>query len=104
METPAVYHQIIERLITENARVPFANSDVQLVPVFDRHGDHYLIMLVGWENKRRMHGSLIHVDIIDGKFWIQRDGTEYGIATDLEAAGVPKSQIVLAWHPPHVRK
>ena len=103
METPAVYHQIIERLITENARVPFANSDVQLVPVFDRQRDHYLVMLVGWEGKKRKHGCLIHVDIIDGKFWIQRDGTEYGIATDLEAAGVPKDRIVLGFRDPKIR-
>ena len=38
------------------------------------------------------------------KIWIQRDGTEDGIATDLEAAGVPKSDIVLAFHPQRLRK
>jgi hypothetical protein len=61
-------------------------------------------MLAGWDKTGRVHGSLVHVDLLDGKFWIQRDGTEHGIATDLEAAGVPKSQIVLAWKPPHIRK
>lgn len=45
----------------------------------------------------------IHLQIINGKIWIQRDGTEDGIATDLLAAGIPKEQIVLAFKPEHIR-
>jgi hypothetical protein len=41
--------------------------------------------------------------LIDGKCWIQRDGTETGIAHDLEAAGIPKDRIVLGFRPPEVR-
>ena len=59
-------------------------------------------MAVGWD-KYRVHGCLVHVDLIDGKFWIQRDGTEHGIARDLEAAGVPKDHIVLAFRAPEIR-
>lgn len=61
-----------------------------------------MLVNVGWDD-RRVHGCLVHVDLIDGKFWIQRDGTEDGIATELVAAGVPKSRIVLAFHPVDVR-
>jgi hypothetical protein len=43
------------------------------------------------------------VDIINGKIWIQRDGTEYGVARELVDAGVPKSQIVLGFRPPEIR-
>jgi len=60
-------------------------------------------MLVGWQGIRRVHGCLVHVDIIDGKLWIQRDGTEHGIALDLLEAGVPGEQIVLAFRPPELR-
>lgn len=60
---------------------------------------------VGWHGNdiRRIHHPLVHLDLIDGKVWIQRDGTEEGIAYDLEAAGIPKSDIVLAFHPIAVR-
>jgi len=61
-------------------------------------------MLVGREGLRACNGCLIHVDLKDGKFWIQRDGTEYGIARELVDAGVPKDLIVLAFRPPEVRK
>ena len=103
MDTLDTYRQIIERILSEYARIPYAYGDIQSIPVFDRSGDHYLLINVGWD-KRRVHGCLVHVDIIDGKFWIQRDGTEEGIATELEAAGVPKEHIVLAFRSPEIRK
>ena len=58
---------------------------------------------VGWDG-RRVHGCLAHVDLIDGKIWIQRDGTEDGLARDFEAAGVPKDRIVLAFRSPGIRR
>jgi hypothetical protein len=65
--------------------------------------DRYLLTTVGWDQDNRVHGCLVHIDIIDGKLWIQRDGTEQGIATELVAAGIPKSSIVLTFHPPEIR-
>ncbi len=49
------------------------------------------------------HEALVHVDILDGRFWIQYDGTESGVANDLVDAGVPRDRIVLAFHPPTLR-
>ena len=46
----------------------------------------------------------MHVDIIDGKFWIQRDGTERGIARELLEAGVSEGRIVLAFRSLEMRK
>jgi len=96
------YRQIIECVLIEYAKLPYAYGNIQTQSVFDREGDHYLLVNVGWD-QRRVHGCLVHVDIIDGKYWIQRDGTEYGIARELEDAGVPKEHIVLAFRSPEVR-
>jgi hypothetical protein len=103
MDTLDTYRQIIERVLTEYAQIPYAYGDIQSQTIFDRAGDHYLLMNVGWD-KRRIHGCLVHIDIIDGKCWIQRDGTEDGIATELETAGIPKEHIVLAFRSPEIRK
>jgi hypothetical protein len=46
----------------------------------------------------------VHVDLIDGKFWIQRDGTEHGIPKELVAAGVLREHVVLAFKPPEIRR
>ena len=61
-------------------------------------------MTIGWNDGKRIHGCLIHIEIVDGKIWIQRDGTEYGITRELETAGIPKSEIVLGFQVPEVRQ
>jgi len=61
-------------------------------------------MLLGREGVKRVHGCLVHVDIIGGKIWIQRDGTEDGIAEELVRAGVPKEHIVLGFRSPQMRR
>lgn len=104
MDTLTTYRQQIERILKEYAQIPYAHGDIQIQTVFDRESDHYLIMLVGRDGIRRVHGCLVHVDLIDGKIWIQRDGTERGIARELIEAGVPADQIVLAFRPPEMRQ
>lgn len=102
MDTLTQYRNIIERILTDYANLKYAYGDVERYAVIDRVNDHYLLMAVGWDD-RRVHGCVIHVDIVDGKFWIQRDGTEYSIARELEDAGIPKDHIVLAFRRPEVR-
>ncbi len=99
------YRNIIEKILTEHAALPYSYGEIKSQTVFDRNNDQYLLVDVGWNNKRfRVHGALVHVEIIGEKFWIQYDGIEGGVATDLEAAGVPKSDIVLAFHAPELRR
>jgi hypothetical protein len=98
------YREIIKVAIAPYARRVPEGLDLTYELVLDEKNDHYLVMAVGWQIRvRRIHHPLIHVDIIDGKVWIQWDGTEDGIAYDLEEAGIPKSDIVLAFHPADVR-
>lgn len=97
------YRQIIESVLEEYAKLSYAYGDVQRQTVFDRVGDHYLLVISGWDDGR-VHGCIIHLDIINGKVWIQRDGTEDGIARELEQAGIPKDRIVLGFKRPEIRK
>lgn len=98
------YRDIIEKVLTEYAEIPYSYGDIKSDVSFDRHQDSYLLLSLGWEKGLRVHGCLVHINIVNGKIWIQRDGTEDGIATDLEEYGVPKADIVLAFHEPEIRK
>jgi hypothetical protein len=53
--------------------------------------DSYLLAPEGWDNGRRVHAVITHLEIIDGKIWVQEDWIEHGIAAELEEAGVPKA-------------
>ncbi|NER37543.1 MAG: XisI protein [Oscillatoria sp. SIO1A7] len=100
------YRKIIIELLEPFTKLKYANADIENEIICDVSGDRYLVMSAGWYKNRpkRIHGCLIHLDIIDGKVWVQRDGTEHGIANDLVEAGIPKEDIVLAFHEPSARK
>ena len=57
----------------------------------------------GWDGDEYVHGAVIHIDLLGQKIWVQYDGTEEGVATDLVDAGVPKEDIVLGFRPPELR-
>jgi len=71
MDAPPEWRDLIERLLTGETRVLVSYGEVALSTVFDRAQDHYLLMAVGCDGHKRVHAPLIHVDILDGKFWIQ---------------------------------
>ena len=103
METLERYRDMIVNILDEYRQIPYAYGDIHTEAVYDRSNDRYLLVNVGWDRGRRVHGSLVHIDIIDGKIWIQRDGTEQGIANELVSAGIPRDRIVLGFRPAEVR-
>jgi hypothetical protein len=70
----------------------------------DRDKDHYEVMHVGWDRTRRVHGSVVHIDIINDKVWIQYNGTTEPVAEELVAAGIPPEDIGLSFHPARIRQ
>jgi XisI protein len=104
MDTLDKYQKIIEDILTEYVKTPYAYGQLKTKLIIDQTASNYVVMTLGWQEEERVHGCIIHLEIIDGKVWIQRDGTEYGIANELVAAGIPKDKIVLAFHPEDVRQ
>ena len=78
MESIARYRELIKRVITRHAQIPSVSGEVRIESIFDAAQDHYALVYTGWDGLRRIEGEVIHIDIINGKIWIQHDGTEYG--------------------------
>jgi hypothetical protein len=98
------WRDTIERILSEYAAIPYRYGDVRTEVVFDRKRDRYLIVDTGWERGDRVYGTIVHVDICDGRVWIQYDGTERGVAPELVTAGIPRESIVLGFREPELRK
>ena len=92
------YHQIIEKVLTEYASIPYHYGDLKAELIISKDENQYLVITSGWENKTRIHACIIHIDIIDDKIWIQNDSSEDGIALDLLAEGIQKKDIVLGFY------
>ena len=93
------YLELINRSTSTNSTSTNEENDV----VFDEERDHYFVQTIGWDKTGRVSETTIYVRLRHSKFWIEIDWTEHGIANDLLVAGVPKDDIVLAFHHPDLR-
>lgn len=97
------YRSILYKILTEYANIPHSYGDIRSIVIVSEDKNHYLMMNEGWDGPKRVHDCIAHFEFRDEKLWIHHDGIGYGITDELVAAGVPKDQIVLAFHPPYVR-
>ncbi|AFY74778.1 XisI protein [Synechococcus sp. PCC 7502] len=105
MDKLATYRQIICNVLNRYIDVNYANVNAKNKAAFDPKTDEYIVISVGWDkNHRCVHGCLIHIEIIDGLVWVQRDGTESIVTNELVEAGIPKSDIVLGFQEPSFRQ
>ncbi|MBC8445595.1 MAG: XisI protein [Chloroflexi bacterium] len=105
MDKLAKYRSLIEQLFTDylelinRTQTPGLDTEV----VFDEERDHYMLLTVGWSRRRRFRGTTLYLRLRDGKIWVEEDWLENGIVKDLLAAGIPRQDIVLAFHHPDMR-
>lgn len=104
MDKIETYRKYIVEIIEKYASYKPSYEDVETQIVLDKENNHYHLFNVGWSNEKRIYGCSLHIDIKNGKIWIQHNGTEFNIASELTKYGVPKEDIVLAFHEPFRRK
>jgi hypothetical protein len=104
MDTLDQWREIIEKSLQYYANIPYRYGDIKTYIVVSQDRNHFMLMHEGWEDNRRVHGCVVHIEIRDGKIWMHYDGIEDSITADLVEAGVPKDKIVLAFHPFEVRQ
>jgi hypothetical protein len=104
MDRTERYRAIVIGVIEDYAQYIPSHGQIEVEPVIDRDHDHYEVMHVGWDGVRRVHGCVIHIDIRGGKVWVQYDGTSSPVVDELLAAGIPKGDIVLGFHPADERQ
>ena len=103
MASVETYRDIIQTLLADYAITPVSNGEIDCYTVFDDKQDHYQVLNVGWDGHRRVHGCVLHLDIKDGKIWIEQNTTEMRVAQVLVERGVNKEDIVLGFQAPEMR-
>jgi len=104
MDSLETYRKIIEDILLKYTNIKYAFGDIKTEAIFDYQRDRYLVVDIGWNKDERIHDVIVHLEIINGKIWIQGDNTEEGVALDLEKAGVPKDKIVLGFKSEFLRQ
>lgn len=99
------YSRIIKNILSRYAELVnrHPRPEKETFCSFDEMNHRYFLHTIGWDDTKRIWNTTVYVRIYEGKFWIEIDWTEEGVATELMAAGVPKNDIVLAFHHPSIR-
>ncbi|MFN3379124.1 MAG: XisI protein [Runella zeae] len=108
MDKISFHKQIVRKVVEKIAKLsPEKEGGIENQLITDDEHGHYLYFGVGWaeENSGWIYASFIHVDVkADGKVWLQHYGTDMRIAEQLQKHGIPKSDIVIGFQAPAVRK
>lgn len=94
MDKVTTYRRILRRLVNEYAGYRPSHGQIEPIPVCDPKNDNYLLIHAGWDNIHRIHATVLHLRLRDGKVLIEEDGLEQGIAQDLLDAGISSKDIV----------
>ena len=99
------YRKIIQSVLQKYARLFNQQPPgVDVLALCDQQIDTYAIINVGWDGNERMNSTNVLMRIINEKIWVEEDWTLYGFVDELLDAGVPKEDIVLAFHPSKMRQ
>lgn len=101
VQLSTVLHQILKEYCDIlNRKTDWPNSRI----IVSEDHTRYLLITEGWNEQTRIHSLIFDAELRNDKIWLHHDGLDHGITEDLHAAGVSKDQIVLAFHPPHIRE
>ncbi|BAU13587.1 hypothetical protein LEP3755_41270 [Leptolyngbya sp. NIES-3755] len=103
MDKLTQYREAVQKLLSQYASDDHSDDQVEVQLIFDVDRDHYQWMNVGWQGFDRVYRCIIHIDIKDGKIWIQQNLTDQNPAEELIKMGVAREDIVLGLQPPYKR-
>lgn len=106
MEKIAFYRATLQKVLLNYAAEGVKSTQpitVETQLVFDTERDTYQVTRVGWQDRRQIFGVIFYFNIRNDKIWLQHHASDYDIIADLEEKGVPKEDIVLAFHSPAMR-
>lgn len=105
MDKVREYKTIVAKIVQEVADMTPSDESSETQMIIDFERGHFVLFSVGWYDNKREYLPFVHLDVkSDGKIWIQHDGTDLVLAQWLIDKGVPKKDIVLAFHAPARRE
>jgi len=96
------YRQIVVQFLLGQSDAGLVDG-IESQPVFDLQRDRYLILSQGWRGQERVYWVVMHLELREGKVWIQRNQAEVDIEVELMMLGIPQEDIVRGLIPPEYR-
>ncbi len=99
------YEKFILSILEPYSKIRYSNLNAENQLIADKANHRYQVVTIGWDEEGKfVHDCPLHMDIIDGKIWVQRNMTEIEIGVELEQMGVPKTDIVVGFFSKKMRE
>jgi DhnA family fructose-bisphosphate aldolase class Ia len=93
---------VIDNILSELAQ-PGIPTEIEYFIVSDKINHQYQVLASGWQGMKRTFGVVVHIRLKNNLIWVEEDNTDYGVVEEMVRLGIPKNQIVLAFHAPYKR-
>lgn len=104
MDKVKKYQEILIEFLEEYAKIKPANMpDIENQVIADLERNHFQLVSLGWDKEHFVHSCTFHFDIKNEKIWVQANWTDIDLGAELVSRGVPVTDIVAGFHPPHLR-
>ncbi|MEM8528540.1 MAG: element excision factor XisI family protein [Bacteroidota bacterium] len=60
-------------------------------------GFQFIVLAVGWHEKKYVHDLWFHLELIEDKIWIFENNTDYQLGKALVQRGIDREDLVVAW-------
>ena len=67
MDRAEEYRDTIQRILEFHHSIPYSHGEIESKLIIDRDRNNFVLMNAGWDGKRRVHGCVVHVEIIGDK-------------------------------------
>ena len=105
MDTLINYAETIIELLKREASRKAANApDLERLLIVNEEKTKFLVLVVGWHEKVYRHYVLFHIQLKGDKIWLHENRSELDVAKLLVDKGAKKSDIVLGFLSPAMRK
>ncbi len=96
MDKLSTYRNLLKKELEKQCKLGYSDMpDVRYKLVED--GTSFLVLAVGWHERKFIHDLWFHAELINGKIWFFENATDYQIDKALEEQGVAKADIVVGW-------
>lgn len=92
MDQTMSYAEILTRVIREEGKYQPKHGPA-IVSVCDQETGQFMLIAVGWQNRRHIDSILFHAQLVDGAVTIETDKTEEGLKQALIEVGIREEDI-----------
>ncbi len=92
MDQTMSYAEILTRVVREEGKLQPKHGPA-IVSVCDQETGQFMLIAVGWQNRRHIDSILFHAQLTDGVVTIETDKTEEGLKSALIEAGIREKDI-----------